>query len=115
MEQDSFLKQQTRLTEMLRPYRELTRRQRLADFLNASAAWAAMTFELYELLQSRVQRDGSRRAAKRPEDALRRDDATHQVNARSLFQEDFTRLAQGAGVAITNDFAPATAAGIELK
>ena len=37
MEQDSFLQeQQTRLTEMLRPYqRELTRRQRLADFLNA--------------------------------------------------------------------------------
>ena len=58
MEQDSFLQeQQTRLTEMLRPYqRELTRRQRLADFVNACIRSVGRDdfFTLYELLQSRT-------------------------------------------------------------
>src|SRR2546422_9112029 len=58
MEQDSFLQtQQTRLTEMLRPYqREVTRRQRLADFGNAGIRSVGRDdfFTLYELLQSRA-------------------------------------------------------------
>src|SRR5687768_54497 len=58
MEQDNFLQeQQARLTEMLRPYqRELTRRQRLADFVNACIRSIGRDdfFTLYELLHSRA-------------------------------------------------------------
>ena len=112
MEQDSFLQeQQTRLTEMLRPYqRELTRRQRLADFLNACIRSVGRDdfFELYELLQSRACSEMEAEAGcEEARDIFHglRDDATRKVERSQLsFQEDFTRLAQEAGLPVANDF-----------
>ena len=112
MEQDSFLQeQQTRLTELLRPYqRELTRRQRLADFLNACIRSVGRDdfFELYELLQSRACSEMEDEAGcEEARDIFHglRDDATRKVERSQLsFQEDFTRLAQEAGLPVANDF-----------
>ena len=112
MEQDSFLQeQQTRLTELLRPYqRELTRRQRLADFVNACIRSVGRDdfFTLYELLQSRacseVEAESGCAEARDIFNSLR-DDATRKVERSQLsFQEDFTRLAQEAGLPVENDF-----------
>jgi hypothetical protein len=112
MEQDHFLQeQQTRLTDMLRPYqRELTRRQRLADFVNACIRSVSRDdfFTLYELLQSRtcseVEAEAGCEEARDIFNSLR-DDATRKVERSQLsFQEDFTRLAQEAGLPVQNDF-----------
>jgi len=112
MEQDSFLQeQQTRLTEMLRPYqRELTRRQRLADFLNACIRSVGRDdfFELYELLQSRacneVETEAGCEEARDIFNRLR-DDVTRKVERSQFsFQEDFTRLAREAELPVANDF-----------
>ena len=112
MEQDSFLQeQQTRLTELLRPYqRELTRRQRLADFVNACIRSVGRDdfFTLYELLQSRacseVEAEPGCAEARDIFNSLR-DDATRKVERSQLsFQEDFTGLAQEAGLPVENNF-----------
>src|SRR5262249_50260104 len=104
MEQDHFLQeQQTRLTDMLRPYqRELTRRQRLADFVNTCIRSVGHDdfFTLYELLQSRVcsevEAEVGCEEARDIFNSLRAD-ATRKVERSQLsFQEDFTRLAQEA-------------------
>ena len=112
MEQDSFLQeQQTRLTELLRPYqRELTRRQRLADFVNSCIRSVGRDdfFTLYELLQSRacseVEAEAGCEEARDIFNSLR-DDATRKVERSQLsFQEDFTQLAQEVGLPVENDF-----------
>jgi hypothetical protein len=112
MEQDGFLQeQQTRLTELLRPYqRELTRRQRLADFVNACIRSVGRDdfFTLYELLQSRacseVEAEPGCAEARDIFNNLR-DDATRKVERSQLsFQEDFSRLAQEAGLPVQNNF-----------
>src|SRR5262252_5559859 len=112
MEQDHFLQEhQTRLTDMLRPYqRELTRRQRLADFLNACIRSVGRDdfFALYELLQSRacseVEAEAGCEEARDIFNGLR-DDVTRKVERSQLsFQEDFTRLVQEAGLPVENNF-----------
>ena len=112
MEQDRFLQeQQARLTDMLRPYqRELTRRQHLADFVNACIRSVGRDdfFTLYELLQSRtcseVEAEAGCEEARDIFNNLR-DDATRKVERSQLsFQEDFTRLAQEAGLPVENNF-----------
>src|SRR5256886_1235684 len=112
MEQDSFpQEQQSRLHEMLRPYqRELTRRQRLADFVNACIRSVGRDdfFTLYELLQSRacseVEAEPGCEEARDIFHSLRAD-ATRKVERSQLsFQEDFTRLAQEAGLPVENNF-----------
>ena len=114
MEQDNFLQaQQSRLTEMLRPYqRELTRRQRLADFVNACIRSVGRDdfFTLYELLQSRacseVEAEPGCEEARDIFHSLRAD-ATRKVERSQLsFQEDFTRLAQEAGLSIAAKKSP---------
>src|SRR5262245_44242974 len=112
MEQDSFLQeQQTRLTELLRPYqRELTRRQRMAAFVNACIRSVGRDefFTLHELLESRACSEVE--AAPGCEEARDifsslRADATRKVERSQLsFQEDFSRLAQEAGLPVENNF-----------
>ena len=119
MEQDSFLQeQQTRLTELLRPYqRELTRRQRLADFVNACIRSVGRDdfFTLYELLQSRacseVEAEPGCEEARDIFNSLR-DDATRKVERSQLsFQEDFTQAGARGRAAGGEQFpAPAAAA-----
>ena len=112
MEQDTLLQeQQARLAEMLRPYqRELTRRKRLADFINACMRSAGRDdfFTLYELLQSRTCSEVEAEAGCEPARdifAHLRADATRKVERSQLsFQEDFARLAQEAGLPLENDF-----------
>jgi hypothetical protein len=103
--------EQTRLTEMLRPYqRDVNRRQRLADFVTACIRSAERDdfFQLYELLHSRMCSDveaepGYEEA--REAFARLRADATHKVERSQLnFLEDFTRLVQEAGLPLDNDF-----------
>ena len=112
MEQDTFLQeQQARLTDLLRPYqRELTRRQRIADFVNACLRSASRDdfFTLYELLHSRTCSEVEAEAGwEEAQEVLARlrDDATHKVERSQLtFLEDFARLAQEAGLPLENDF-----------
>lgn len=112
MEPDTFLQdQQTRLTEMLRPYqRELTRRQRLAEFVNACIRSAGRDdfFTLYELLQSRICVDVEAEAGceeARDIFARLREDAAHKVERSQLsFREDFAKLAEEAGLPVSDDF-----------
>ena len=112
MEQQTFLQdQQARLTDLLRPYqRELNRRQRLVDFVNACIRSAGRDdfFELYELLHSRtcgeVEAEAGWEEVKDVFAGLR-DDAIRKVErSQSTFQEDFARLADEAGLPIENDF-----------
>jgi hypothetical protein len=112
MEQDTFLQeQQARLTDLLRPYqRELTRRQRIADFVNACLRSAGRDdfFTLYELLHSRTCSEVEVEAGwEEAQEVLARlrDDATHKVERSQLtFLEDFTKLVQEAGLPLENDF-----------
>jgi hypothetical protein len=112
MEQLSFLQeQQARLTELLRPYqRELNRRQRLVDFVNACTRSAGRDdfFELYELLHSRTCNEVEAEAGwEEVKDvfASLRDDASRKVErSQFTFQEDFARLADEAGLPIEHDF-----------
>jgi hypothetical protein len=103
--------QQTRLTDLLRPYqRELNRRQRLVDFVNACIRSASRDdfFELYELLHSRtcgeLEAEPGWEEAKEVFASLR-DDAIRKVErSQSTFQADFARLVEEAGLPIENDF-----------
>ena len=112
MEPQTFLQdQQARLTDLLRPYqRELNRRQRLVDFVNACLRSASRDdfFELYELLHSRtcgeVEAEAGWEEVKEVFASLR-DDAIRKVErSQSTFQEDFARLAAEAGLPVENDF-----------
>src|SRR5262249_40162311 len=112
MKQDSCLqKHRARPTDMLRPYqRELTRRQRLADFVNACIRSVGRDdfFTLYELLQSRacseVEAEPGCEEARDIFSGLRAD-ATRKVERSQLsFQEDFTRLAHEAGLPVEDNF-----------
>jgi hypothetical protein len=112
MEPEDFLQaQQARLTDMLRPYqREVNRRQGIADFVNRClrSAGRGDFFQLYELLSSRTAREVEAEPgwedAKEVFDRLRTD-ATQKVERYQLrFLEDFTRLAEEAGLPLENDF-----------
>lgn len=112
MEPQDFLReQQDRLTEMLRPYqREVNRRQGIANFVNTCIRSAGRDdfFQLYELLHSRganeVEVEPGWEGAKEVFDRLRAD-ATQKVERYQLhFLEDFTRLAEEAGLPLENDF-----------
>lgn len=100
-----------RLTELLRPYqRELTRRQRLVDFVNACIRSASRDdfFELYELLHSRtcgeVEAESGWEEAREVLASLRADAIRKVERSQSTFQEDFARLADEAGLSVENDF-----------
>ena len=112
MENDTFLQeQQTRLTEMLRPYqREVNRQQRIADFINKCIRSAGRDdfFQLYELLNSRMAADTEVEpgyaAAAEVFEQLRRD-AVRKVERYQLhFVEDFTKLVEEAGLPLENNF-----------
>ncbi len=112
MEPQDFLReQQDRLTEMLRPYqREVNRRQGIANFVNTCIRSASRDdfFQLYELLHSRgareVEVEPGWEAGKEVFDRLRAD-ATQKVERYQLhFLEDFSKLAEEAGLPLENDF-----------
>lgn len=103
--------EQTKLTDMLRPYqRDVNRRQRIADFVAACIRSAERDdfFQLYELLHGRMCSDVE--AEPGYEEASEvfahlRADATRKVEHSQLnFLEDFSRLVQEAGLPLDNDF-----------
>lgn len=112
MELDTLLQDPpARLTDLLRPYqRELTRRQRLVDFVNACIRSASRDdfFELYELLHSRtcgeVEAEPGWEEAREVLASLRADAIRKVERSQSTFQEDFAGLADEAGLSVENDF-----------
>jgi hypothetical protein len=112
VENDAFLQeQQARLTDMLRPYqREVNRRQRLADFVNQCLRSLGRDdfFQLYELLNSRTaaELEAEEGYAEAHEVfACLRQDVTRKVERYQVhFVDDFTRLAQEAGLPLDNNF-----------
>lgn len=112
MENDAFLQeQQVRLTDMLRPYqREVNRRQRLADFVNQCLRSLGRDdfFQLYELLNSRTaaELEAEEGYTEAHEVFTRlRQDVTRKVERYQVhFVDDFTRLAQEAGLPLDNNF-----------
>jgi hypothetical protein len=112
VENDAFLQeQQVRLTDMLRPYqREVNRRQRLADFVNQCLRSLGRDdfFQLYELLNSRTaaELEAEEGYTEAHEVFTRlRQDVTRKVERYQVhFVDDFTRLAQEAGLPLDNNF-----------
>lgn len=107
----ALLVEQTKLAELLRPYqRDVTRRQRLADFVAACIRSAERDdfFQLYELLHSRMCSDVEAEPGYEEVSevlANLRADATRKVERSQLnFLEDFGRLVQEAGLPLDNDF-----------
>ena len=112
MDNETFLQeQQTRLTEIVRPYqREVNRRQRMADFVNRCIRSAGRDdfFQLYELLHSKMAADletePGYETVSEVFERLRQDTA-HKVEHYQLhFLEDFTTLVEHAGLPLENDF-----------
>ncbi len=112
MDNDAFLQeQQARLNEMVRPYqRDVNRRQRLADFVNQCIRSLGRDdfFTLYDLLNSRLAReveaDPGYEGIQEVFARLRQDVSYKVERYQVHFVEDFTRLAEEAGLPLKNEF-----------